>query len=108
MLWIHDNRRNVSNIVNRPPIIYPHNNNGGGLLSYFTFRAPLFNFWGARPPLAPPPPPALPPVTVNLGLSQTFQIVSQSVTKISMKRTFCARLLQMGKMIVQSAEKGHS
>ena len=45
MLWIHDNRRNLApNIVNRSPIIYPQDNNGGVLPPYVKFGGP------AKPP----------------------------------------------------------
>ena len=60
-LYIHDNRRNLApNIVDRPPIIYPEDNNGGVLPPYFTFgwgTTPFILLWGGAGPLAPPAPP---------------------------------------------------
>ena len=54
-LWFHDNRRNLApNIVDRPPIIYPEDNNGGVLppppIYFLVGHCPLYFTLGGLPP----------------------------------------------------------
>ena len=72
MLWIHDKRRSFApNIVNRPPFIYPEDNNGGFL------PLPYFTFGGLGPPSPSPgsAASACPPDYLKYGLPEDFFLV---------------------------------